>query len=185
MGDGGTYRFRRFSRFRFDSTSGHLEALSDTSIYQSLEDNPLNGGVRRTFEGLRPEIAHDPLLQAMVRFDFANLPAWPGLWVVGIHQVRIHAQGQSPGKPTPEGIHIDAETFTVQHLIGRTNIEGGVFKAYNAKRQPVFEWLQTQPLDSMFFTGTTLHSATDIHCASPERPGYRDIFLIDFDPLLA
>ncbi|MGE0488800.1 MAG: 2OG-Fe dioxygenase family protein [Vulcanimicrobiota bacterium] len=185
MGDGGSYRFRRFSRFRFDSISGRLDPLADTSIYQSLEDNPLNGGVLRTFEGLRAEVANEPLLRDLIAFDFDNLPASPGLWVVGVHQVRICTHQGRPGKPTPEGIHIDGESFTVQHLVSRSNIEGGVFRTYNQQRDPVFEWLQTQPLDSMFFTGTTLHSASEIHCASPDGPGFRDIFLIDFDPLLA
>jgi len=187
MGDGGTYRFRRYGRFRLRPQDGALEPLEGSSIFQSLEDNPLNGGVVRTFAPLLPETAANPFLHYLIRFDFARLPIEPAQtdsWVVGVHQLRILARPGEVGHPTPEGIHIDGEAFTVQHLIARHNIEGGVFRAYDAERRPIYEWLQTRAFDSLFFTGRLLHDATPVTCREPHEPGRREILLIDFDPYL-
>lgn len=186
MGDGGRYRTRRYSRFRLDRETGELSSLSGTSIYQSREDNPLNGGLVRTFEPLDEGTRANPFLRGLVWFDFTSLPIGPDrprYWAVGVHQVRITAAPGVGGKPTPEGIHIDGEEYTVQHLFRRENISGGTFTAYDADRRPVFEWLQTERLDSVFFTGTTLHDATPVESADGSTPGRRDILLIDFDPI--
>ncbi len=181
MGDGGTYRYRRYGRFRLQGST--LEPIEGSSIYQSLEDNPLNGGIVRTFAPLLPEVAANPFLHYLVRFDSASLPIDRALpWTVGVHQLRIVARRGELGHPTPEGIHIDGEAFTVQHMIGRHNIVGGVFRAYDAERRPVYEWLQTRPFDSLFFTNRLWHDATPVACQDPQLPGRREILLIDFDP---
>lgn len=187
MGDGGRYRQRRYGRFLLEAASGALQFLEGTSIYQSLEDNPLNGGVLRTFEQLTPEFRSNPFLLALVAFDYANLPLGPedpGRWTVGVHQIRITAQPREVAKPSPEGIHIDAERFTVQHLVGRHNVTGGLFSAYDQQRSPVFEWLQHDQFDSVYFTGETLHGASPIRSSDGRNPGCRDILLIDFDPFV-
>lgn len=190
MGDGGRYRFRRFSRLaaRFSGDSLSLEPLSGHSILQSREDNPLNGGVLRTFEPLEPSTMECSLLQELIGHDatairridpeFFQEPV-----VVGVHQVRIIALPESLGKPTPEGIHRDAERYTFQHFWQRQGIEGGEFTAYDQAKNPVFRWLQTEMLDSVLFTGTTWHSASPIQTATGTEQGFRDIFLIDFDPI--
>lgn len=183
MADGGRYRFRRYSRFRLDRAGRSLEPLEGNSIFQSRADNPLNGGVTRTFEPLHPSTAESQFLRDLIWLDFALLPT-EGVqdWIVGVHQVRILATPQEHGKPTPEGVHIDAEKFTVQHLIERKSVEGGVFYAYDREKRPVFSWCQTETLDSVYFTGQTWHSATPIETRA--RAGIRDILLVDFDPLL-
>lgn len=186
MGDGGRYRTRRYSRFRLDRHTGDLTEIEGTSIYQTREDNPLNGGVVRTFEPLEPSTAANPFLRRLVWFDFTALPVGPErprFWAVGVHQVRITARPGAEGRPTPEGIHIDGEEFTVQHLFRRENVAGGIFRAYDRERRPVFEWLQTEPLDSVFFSGATLHDATPVVSADGTNAGRRDILLIDFDPI--
>lgn len=183
MGDGGSYRKRRFRRFRLDPGRGALSPIEGTSIHQTLEDNPLNGGRTRTFESLRQEVMDNAFLKALIWFDFGQIPAArERSWTVGVHQVRIEAREGALGKPTPEGIHLDSEAFTVQHLMARHNVGGGEFRAYDGQKKPVFSWLQTEPLDSVFFLGTTYHSAGAVH-VEDGCFGYRDIFLIDFDPL--
>ncbi len=182
MGDGGCYRKRRFNRFLLDPQGEQLSLLEGTSIHQSIEDNSLNGGRTRTFEPLLPEVLENPFLQSLIRFDFRQLTAPVDRpWVVGVHQVRIEARPGSEGRPTPEGIHLDSEAYTVQHLLARQNVEGGEFRAYDQRKKPVFSWLQTEPMDSIFFVGTTYHSASPIQVERGDF-GYRDIFLIDFDP---
>jgi hypothetical protein len=180
MGDGGRYRFRRYSRLLWEPARDSLQPLEGSSLFQTREDNPLNGGVRRTFEPLAPAALHGEFLNELVRLDWSCL-AMPdeSAWVVGVHCVRIQAGPRQPGLPTPEGIHRDAERFTVQHLIGRHNIRGGVFTAYDDNKQPCFHWKQLHCWDTLFFTGTLWHGATPIES---DDQGHRDILLIDFDP---
>jgi hypothetical protein len=186
MGDGGKYRYRAYSRFQLDAEARELLSLPGNSIYQELEDNPLNGGVERTYAPLETAVADSPWLHAIINLDFTQV--WScdpglreGLVVVGVHQVRIVARGETAGLPSPEGIHRDRERFTFQHFMGRTNAVGGEFRAYDADKRLLFAWQQEECLDTVMFKGTTWHSATSITAVDPEVLGFRDIFLIDFD----
>ena len=190
MGDGGRYRYRRFSRFMATVEDGEvgLEHLEGSSILQSIEDNSLNGGVKRTFEPLEAEISSGLLLRELIAHDIRVVQSVDGRLfekpvVVGVHQVRIVALPESLGKPTPEGVHRDAEAYTFQHFWHREGIQGGEFSAYDENKNQVFRWLQTERLDSVLFTGTTWHSASPISCSRGSEPGYRDTFLIDFNPI--
>lgn len=185
MGDGGRYRYRRFSRFRLEKDL-RLTPLNENSIHQSLEDNPLNGGVTRTFEPLQPEVLQSPMLRSLLMHDLQVVKSVaPEIFhhrvMVGVHQVRIVAAPSQVGQPTPEGIHRDAELFTFQHLWNRHGVTGGEFLAYDQSQKESFRWLQTDRLDSVLFRGTTWHSASPIQCEPGLDSGYRDIFLIDFD----
>ena len=191
MGDGGTYRFRAYSRFKLDArgTASHsrLAPLEGNSIFQELEDNSVNGGVLRTYEPLSQGIAESNFLKRLIAVDYAHVhncdpDMRDRLLVVGVHQVRIVARGQSVGLPSPEGIHRDRERFTFQHFMARQNASGGEFRAYDADKMLSFAWLQEDCLDTVMFEGTTWHSATPI-TAAPGVEGYRDIFLVDFDPI--
>lgn len=190
MGDGGTYRNRAYSRFllRSEEDVFFLEPLEGHSIFQTLQDNALNGGVLRTYAPLAAEIAESALMRALILEDakhaFACDPSLREHPVqVGVHQVRIVARSGTPGLPTPEGVHRDSERFTFQHFCHRSNIEGGEFRAYNEAKELRFQWLQTDCLDTVMFEGTTWHSATPVACTDPSSEGYRDIFLVDFDRL--
>ncbi len=189
MGDGGRYRYRRFSRFVASIENGKvgLEHLQGSSILQSIEDNSLNGGVKRTFEPLEAEVSSSLLLRELIAHDIRVVQSFDSGFfeepvVVGVHQVRIVALPESHGKPTPEGVHRDAEAYTFQHFWHREGIQGGEFSAYDENKNQVFRWLQTERLDSVLFTGTTWHSASPISCSGGSERGYRDIFLIDFNP---
>ena len=192
MGDEGEYRYRRYSRFRVDASpkSGSVQwsLMEGSSIHQDLEDNPLNGGVLRTYEPLETDLLENRLFRAILDHDILCVALIdPKLFqepvVMGVHQVRIVARPGRVGKPTPEGIHRDAERFTMQHFWRREGITGGAFRAYNEKRELQFEVLQTEHLDSVLFEGTTWHSATPIVCSKLGQSGFRDVFLVDFDPL--
>lgn len=177
MADGGSYRFRRYSRLLW--RDGELEPLEGNSIYQELVDNPLNGGVERTFAPILPEVLANPFLRGVILQD-ARALGLRGAWQVGVHCVRILARPLSPGLPTPEGVHRDAEAYTVQHLVDRWRVRGGVFTGYDEQKQPVFHWLQLQRWDSLYFQGKLWHSASPIES---QDGGHRDILLVDFEPL--
>lgn len=185
MGDGGTYRFRAYSRFRLDGSG--LTPLDGNSIFQELEDNPLNGGVLRSYEPLAPALADSPFLRALIGVDHGHVcqcdPAFGNSpLAVGVHQVRIVARGHTPGQPAPEGVHRDRERFTFQHFMGRHHAEGGEFRAHDESKRVIFAWTQENCLDTVMFEGTTWHSATPIIASDPGVEGCRDIFLIDFEP---
>lgn len=188
MGDGGTYRFRAYSRFSLTRREEAIEVavMEGNSIFQTTEDNPVNGGVVRTFAPLELEIASGPLLKALIAIDFSHaFHCDPRLsveeTVVGVHQVRIVTRPGQLGHPAPEGIHRDRERFTFQHFMARHNIEGGEFRAYDERKELLLGWLQQDGLDTVMFEGSTWHGATPIAALQPEEDGYRDIFLIDFD----
>jgi hypothetical protein len=187
MGDGGHYRFRRYSRFRLEPGSEEPYLMEGNTILQSLRDNPLNGGVARTFEPLGDDLVRSTFLRRLLAHDLGVVKrSDPELFhspvVVGVHQVRIVAVPQSSGKPTPEGIHRDAERFTFQHFWNREGVSGGEFRAYDESQEQILGWLQENLLDSVLFQGTTWHSATPIECLAGHQKGHRDIFLVDFDP---
>ena len=190
MGDGGTYRNRAYSRvlLRMVEDEICIEPLEGHSIFQTLQDNALNGGVLRTYAPLAPEVAESPLIRALILEDARHAyvcdPSLREFPVqVGVHQVRIVARSGVLGLPTPEGIHRDSERFTFQHFCHRSNIEGGEFRAYSQEKELRFQWLQTDCLDTVMFEGTTWHSATPVACTNSHSEGYRDIFLVDFDRL--
>lgn len=189
MGDGGTYRFRRFSRFtlvlRADGKVSYTPRAG-RAICQDIRDNQLNGGVVREFAPLEAELEQNRLLQAVMLRDcelaleiepeFASRET-----IVGVHQIRTVTGLGELGLPTPEGVHRDAERLTFQHFVDRHNAEGGAFSAYDEDKNPVYSWLQEDFLDSIVFTGSTWHSASPLTPKCAQCGGYRDVFLIDFD----
>lgn len=191
MGDGGEYRYRRYSRFLTPASLApeipDFRLTSGNSILQSLADNSLNGGVERIYQPLTEAVLQNNLFRKLIEHDIKIVrQVDPELFtrpvVIGVHQVRILAYPGLEGKPTPEGIHRDAERFTFQHLWSRQSVEGGEFRAYDQNRELSFRWLQETRFDSVLFEGQTWHSASPIHCQSGSQSGHRDIFLIDFEP---
>lgn len=153
-----TYRFRRYGEFDLESKTSKLSYKPDAEFYQSLEANPVNGGIVRKFAPLLEKTATNPFLRALIQIDFKHLPDQKmnvTSWKVGVHQIRIRAVPGCPGDPTPEGIHRDDEKYTVQHLIRRHNITGGEIFFYGDAPSPAVEpvkgWLQKCFFDSYYF----------------------------------
>jgi len=64
MADGGRYRRRRFGVFR--AAPAGITRKPHQPHYQSRDYNPLNGGVERWFEPVKPEITGHPALRAVL-----------------------------------------------------------------------------------------------------------------------
>ena len=188
MQDGGTYRYRRYGKYSLNANTKNLCYLGSSSYYQSEEMNPLNGGTVRKFEPLLIDTVDNTFLRSLILFDFSQLPIEQKQhqnWNVGIHQIRILAKPDEVGHPAPEGIHKDGEMFTVQHLIRRENVVGGENTIYDNDKNPLHTWVQQKPFDSYYFEDEAVyHSVSEIHSKDETNVGYRDILLIDFDPLL-
>lgn len=192
MNDGGEYRLRRFGRFSLDSESKKLKYQGEVDYFQSEDLNELNGGVVRKFAPIMGKSINNKFLKELIFFDFNQLPIQDQLiegqkitdWNVGVHQIRILAEPGIQGLPAPEGIHKDGEMFTVQHLIERKNIEGGENAAYDNDKNLIATWMQSKHFDSYYFEDDAIyHSVSQITSKDQSCIGYRDVLLIDFDPI--
>ncbi len=187
MADGGTYRSRRYGLFRLSATTGQLTPIPDASFYQSIDINPLNGGVRRQFAPLTADTVNNPFLHELLRFDIDQMASEnsPGVdWLIGVHQIRINAMSGVTGHPTPEGIHRDDETYTAQHLMARNNIDGGINSFYGCGAEPTkcpqAVLMQKSYFDSYYFDRSIWHSVSPIGVDNHNSEGYRDVLLVDF-----
>ena len=188
MADGGRYRFRRYGLFNLSIITGRINYIPDAFFYQDININPLNGGKLRKFASLTKDSVENPFLQELMLFDLAQLTSTTSVkvdWLIGVHQIRIIAMPGASGNPTPEGVHRDDETYTVQHLIKRHNIDGGVNYFHGSEREPeryptVLK--QLNYFDSYYFDHTLWHNVSPITLNMHGSEGYRDVLLIDFSP---
>ncbi|OLS19338.1 MAG: hypothetical protein HeimC2_41740 [Candidatus Heimdallarchaeota archaeon LC_2] len=188
MMDGGKYRLRRYGRFTFDNETEKLDYQGEVKYFQTEELNTFAGGQVRKFAPLFDETVQNNFLRELILFDFNQLPIKDEFqnikWNVGIHQIRILAEPGKKGQPAPEGIHKDGEMYTVQHLIERKNIEGGENAAYDNDKNRIAKWMQSQRFDSYYFEDDVIyHSVSQVTSKDESSIGYRDVLLIDFDPI--
>jgi hypothetical protein len=67
---GARYRYRRYDRFWFDPLAGELRLLPHEDYFQAKDINTVTGGIIRRFAPLTPDIAENPFLHALMRWDF-------------------------------------------------------------------------------------------------------------------
>ena len=191
MADSGSYRLRRYGVFEINQASLQLTYQSNSTFYQSLETNPLNGGINRKFSELLKSTIENHFLHALMRLDFKSLPSSITCknisWRIGVHQIKITSYPGCPGNPTPEGIHRDDEAFTVQHLIRRHNIAFGENLFYGESKMPSLDakirLLQKDFFDSYYFDKSVWHSVSPVESLDGINEGYRDVLLLDFVPI--
>ena len=191
MADSGSYRLRRYGVFEINQASLQLTYQSNSTFYQNLETNPLNGGINRKFSELLKSTIENHFLHSLIKLDFKSLPSSITRknisWRIGVHQIKIKSYPGCPGNPTPEGIHRDDEAFTVQHLIHRHNIAFGENLFYGDSKIPSLDakirWLQKDFFDSYYFDKSIWHSVSPIESLDGINEGYRDVLLLDFVPI--
>ncbi|MDA0117516.1 2OG-Fe dioxygenase family protein [Vibrio sp. T11.5] len=186
MGDGGTYRQRRFGCFEYCLDSKVLKKSTQNYFYQSKEINPLNGGNDRKFETVCDEFSSSGFLKGLVDYclDFIPLNKYEGKnLVINTHLFRVIADGNQLGLPTPEGIHRDGHHFVSQHLIQRKNINGGISGIYTPKEEkPLIHKLLNDSFDTIIVDDNRVkHDVSPISCSSPNERGIRDMLIIDYN----
>ncbi|PJG49625.1 hypothetical protein CAF53_01720 [Sphingobium sp. LB126] len=128
MGDGGTYRKRRFATFGLDGDT--IARKPHQPHYQSRIHNQLNGGVDRWFSPVEPEIADHPITHGILGLGAAfarRISETAEInWHGEMHQFRIEAKPFERATPTPEGLHQDGVTLVIMMLIARQNLVGGL-----------------------------------------------------------
>ncbi|MFF7994638.1 2OG-Fe dioxygenase family protein [Kitasatospora xanthocidica] len=184
--DGGTYRYRRHSRYAYDTVTGELTATENPGYFQTRENNPFAGGRMRRYEELDEKVRFAPFLSSLIAFNVGRLPLKDmRRWAVQAHCVRIVASEDETGKPTPEGVHRDGCAFISLHMVDHRNIEGGLTSVYTPEGERIAEKLFTTRLDSLYGEDVRIrHGVGDVFVADPGKgPGTRDMLLMSYDPL--
>jgi hypothetical protein len=183
MADGGRYRRRRHAVFAA-AADGAIRRQPHQPHYQSLDYNPLNGGVERWFEPVRDEIADGSSLTTILRFCralFERLAPETTGWHIETHQFRIEARSGVAGKPTPEGMHRDGVDFVLVLLISRRNIRRGTTTIHDLERRALGSFTLTDPFDAaLVHDARVYHGVTPVEPVDPARPAHRDVLVVTF-----
>jgi len=182
MADGGRYRRRRHAAFaaRRDAIVGKPHQPH----YQTLDYNPLHGGIERWFEPIEPGIGAGPTLAAIVgccRALFGSLAPQVREWHVEVHQFRIEARAGEEGRPTPEGLHRDGVDYVLVLLVARRNIASGVTSIHALDGRTLGDFTLTDPFDAAVVDDARVaHGVTPVEPIDPVQPAYRDVLVVTF-----
>jgi hypothetical protein len=182
MADGGRYRRRRHAIFSADAQA--IVREPHAPHFQTLEYNPLHGGVARWFEPIRPDIASGPTMTAVLQFCrefFGGLAPRDARWRVEVHQFRIEARRGELGLPTPEGVHRDGVDYVLVLLVGRRNIAQGVTTIHAADGRPLGSFTLADPFDAALVDDHRVaHGVTPVEPLDPDAPAHRDVLVVTF-----
>jgi hypothetical protein len=189
MGDGGTYRLRRYSEFHLAQTTGSLQLLAHRPYRQSKQDNYLNGDMDQLYLPMQEDAQKNALFRQIL-FAFADVMAvlHPSVdWLVQVFQNRILASHGQLGHPTPEGVHRDGVDYVLTLLIERENVAGGESRVFAQDGQTLqAAKTLTGPGDYIFLNDRVLkHSVQPIQRLVQAQEGHRDVLIAMFTKLPA
>lgn len=181
MRDEGRYRKRRHAAFKV-SAMGVITALPAQPHYQSLDYNPLNGGIARHFAPMHPTNTGNALFTELLQ-RFAELVkplnADVQNWLAEAHQFRIEPTPDAAGLPTPEGVHRDGVDYVLVLMVARENIAAGTTTVHLAGGLEVGSFTLSQPLEAVWLDDSRIfHGVTAVHARDPELPAYRDVLVL-------
>lgn len=181
MADGGRYRRRRHAALAI--TPDAITRKPHQPHFQSRDYNQLNGDVQRWFEPMEDAVADSPMMQRLLRgatlcFEGAGERDVAAHWHVELHQFRIETTAQTPGRPTPEGMHRDGVDWVLVMLIDRLNAAEGVTEIQIAGRPEIDRFTLAVPGDAVLLDDhRVMHGVTAIRPIDAEMPAYRDVFV--------
>jgi hypothetical protein len=179
----GRYRRRRHAVFHA-SRAGIVPSAQREPHYQSEAYNPLQGGIERWFDAIRPEVSRGESLTSILRIChqlFGTLAPSVARWRVEVHQFRIEARADLPGQPTPEGMHRDGVDYVLVLLIARHNIASGTTTIHALDHRELGSFTLTAPLDAALVDDARVfHGVTPVQAVDPARPAYRDVLVVTF-----
>jgi hypothetical protein len=182
MADQGRYRKRRHAVYSI-SAAGAIERQPAQPHVQSLEYNPLNGGVERWFEPIREDVGKGATMRCILGWCaqlFSEL--MPGMdWHVEVHQFRIEAHGLMAGKPTPEGMHRDGVDYVLVLLLQRRNIDSGTTMIGSDDQGFFSSFTLTEPFDAALVDDRKVfHGVTPVQAHDSNKPAFRDVLVVTF-----
>lgn len=187
MADGGSYRLRRYGRFRLDCDTGALELKPHGPYRQDSSINHLNGGIDRHFDPLTDTFSAHPVLLELLRGLGEVYTAVEGCptWEINLHPYRIVASHGQAGKPAPEGRHRDGVTFILTMMVDRHGVLGGESSVHSEDGTTLLRHTLTAPGEILLGDDrATLHSVTPVTPAGADD-GRRDVLVIAFTSMTA
>jgi len=183
MADGGRYRRRRHATFSAPR-GGTIERRPHGPHYQSLDYNPIHGGIERWFEPVEPAVAGGTSLPTILEFcrsAFGSLAPAVATWHIEVHQFRIEARLAETGRPTPEGLHRDGVDYVLVLLVDRQNIASGVTTIHGPKGALLGTFTLTVPFDAALVDDQRVaHGVTPVEPLDPALPAHRDVLVVTF-----
>ena len=183
MADGGRYRQRRHATFHAPAV-GAITRKPHQAHYQSLDYNPIHGGIERWFEPVEEVVANGASLQTILAFcrsAFGGLAPTVSAWHVEMHQFRIEARPSEVGRPTPEGLHRDGVDYVLVLLVERENIASGVTTIHGAGGDMLGQFTLTHAFDAaMVDDQRVAHGVTPVEALDPSKPAHRDVLVVTF-----
>ena len=183
MADGGRYRRRRHAVFTAHPASS-IERQPHQPHYQTLEYNPVHGGIARWFEPIATEVGGGATLQTVLAFCrqiFETLASGARPWRIEVHQFRIEARGHEAGRPTPEGLHRDGVDYVLVLLVNRRNIASGTTSIHSLDGKVLGQFTLTDPLDAALVDDSRVaHGVTPVEAIDSSQPAYRDVLVVTF-----
>ena len=177
----GRYRRRRHAMYR--ATPAAIEREPHGPHYQSIDYNPLHGGIDRWFEPVTDAIGASASLHAILAWSrdlFGRLAPHPA-WDVEVHQFRIEASAGATGQPTPEGVHRDGVDYVLVLMIQRTNIASGTTTIHARDGTLLGSFTLAAPFDAALVDDARLsHGVTPVEPLDPAHPAYRDVLVVTF-----
>ena len=179
--EGHRYRRRRHATLsaRAGEVGWRLEAHQPH--YQSLDYNPLVGGIERWFEPIRPGIVEGASFDRIVGFCLRLFgPMRPGAdWHIECHQFRIEARPEAAGQPTPEGVHRDGVDYVLVLMVNRTNIESGTTTVHGADGKLLGSFTLSAPFDAALVDDNRVrHGVTAVRPIDAAKPAFRDVLVV-------
>lgn len=182
MADGGRYRRRRHGLFA--ATPDRVWRRPHGPHFQSIDYNPLNGGIERWFEPITDEVGASTSLSTILAWSrdlFGRLAPEARRWDIEVHQFRIEARGDEAGNPTPEGVHRDGVDYVLVLLVQRTNIASGTTTIHAPDGTVLGSFTLEAPFDSALVVDERVfHGVTPVEAIDPSRPAYRDVLVVTF-----
>lgn len=183
MADGGRYRRRRYAVYTVPAQGPPLREPHQAH-YQSLDYNPIHGGIERWFEPVSEELGHGPSLTTILsccQTLFSGLAPQVASWHVEVHQFRIEARQGESGRPTPEGLHRDGVDYVLVLLVERCNIAKGVTGVSDLLGRALGSFTLTDPFDAALVDDRRVaHGVTPVEAIEAGRPAHRDVLVVTF-----
>jgi hypothetical protein len=179
--EGHRYRRRRHGTLCAKAGSDRFTVEPHQPHYQSLDYNPLVGGIERWFEPIRPQVVEGASFRAILAFCLRFFGAMQPKndWHIECHQFRIEARPDAAGRPTPEGVHRDGVDFVLVLLVNRVNIASGTTTVHDLDGKLLGSFTLTDPLDSALVHDTRVkHGVTEVRPIDPSKDAYRDVLVV-------
>ncbi len=181
--DGHRYRRRRHATLSARADEEVVTREPHRPHYQSIDYNPLVGGIERWFEPMHADIVAGQTMQCVLAFCWHLFGALrPNTdWKIECHQFRIEARSDAPGRPTPEGVHRDGVDYALVLLINRTNIKSGTTTVHDLDGHTLGSFTLTAPLDAAIVDDARVkHGVTAVEPIDPGCAAYRDVLVVTF-----